>query len=90
MPIAVDIDGMSGYIDGILRLIDTVGVDHVAIGTDMNGILPPYAIFEDYAEWPSIGASLLARGVRADELAKVLGGNFRRVFQAVTAGQRSG
>jgi membrane dipeptidase len=90
MPIAVGIDGMSGYIDEILRLIDAVGIDHVAIGTDMNGVLPPYIIFDDYAEWPSIGASLLARGVRADELGKVLGGNFRRVFQAVTAAQSSG
>jgi membrane dipeptidase len=85
MPIAVGIQGMSGYIDEIVRLIDTVGIDHVAIGTDMDGILPPYTIFDDYAEWPSIAASLLARGMPGDELGKVLGGNFRRVFNAVMA-----
>jgi membrane dipeptidase len=84
MPVAVGIQGMSGYIDEIKRLIDTVGVDHVAIGTDMDGILPASIIFDDYVEWPTIPAALLARGVRADEVAKVLGGNFRRVFRAVT------
>jgi membrane dipeptidase len=84
MPVAVGIQGMSGYIDEIKRLIDTVGVDHVAIGTDMDGILPASIIFDDYVEWPTIPAALLARGVRADEVVKVLGGNFRRVFRAVT------
>jgi microsomal dipeptidase-like Zn-dependent dipeptidase len=53
-----------------------LGVDYVAIGTDMDGILPPSIIFDDYAEWPTIPAPLLARGVRANELGKVLGGNF--------------
>lgn len=32
----------------------------------------------------SIPASLLARGVSADDVAKILGGNFRRVFREVT------
>jgi hypothetical protein len=27
-----------------------LGVDYVAVGTDMDGILPPSIIFDDYAE----------------------------------------
>lgn len=84
MPVAVGIQGMSGYIDEIRRLIDTVGIDHVAIGTDMDGILPPSIIFDDYAERPSIPAALLARGLHLEELVKVLGGTFSRVFREVT------
>jgi len=59
-------------------------VDHVAIGTDMEGILGGNALFDDYAEWPTIPAALLARGWRRDEVAKIVGGNFQRVFRAVT------
>jgi membrane dipeptidase len=84
MPIAVGIYGFSGYIDEIMRLVDTVGVDHVAIGTDMEGILGGNALFDDYAAWPTIPAALLARGVARDDVAKIVGGNFRRVFREVT------
>jgi microsomal dipeptidase-like Zn-dependent dipeptidase len=62
-----------------------VGVDHVAIGTDMDGIVRQNVLFDDYAQWPSIPASLLARGVSVDDIAKILGGNFRRLFHEVTA-----
>ena len=84
MPVAIGITGVTGYVDEIVRLVDTVGADHVAIGTDMDGILPQSVILDDYAEWPSIPAMLLARGMRPAEVAKVLGGNFRRVFAAAT------
>ena len=73
-----------GFIGEIMRLVDVVGVDHVAIGTDMDGVVRQSIIFDDYAAWPSIPASLLARGVSADDVAKILGGNFRRVFREVT------
>jgi hypothetical protein len=43
--------------------------------------LPPSIIFDDYAEWPTVPAPLLARGVRADELGKVLGDNFAESFR---------
>jgi membrane dipeptidase len=72
----------SAFIDRIIRLVDAVGPDHVAIGTDMDG-LGPYAVFGDYAHWPSIPAALLARGVARADVAKLMGENFRRLFEAV-------
>ena len=67
-------------------MIEAVGVDHVGVGTDMDGIAPAsFASFDDYAEWPSIGAALLARGRSKDDIAKLLGGNFRRVFAEVAS-----
>jgi membrane dipeptidase len=85
MPIARGVRDFDGFIDEIMRLIDAVGVDHVAIGTDMDGIVRQNVLFDDYAQWPSIPASLLARGVSVDDIAKILGGNFRRLFHEVTA-----
>jgi membrane dipeptidase len=81
-PIATDAFNFNGFIDHVSRLVDAVGVDHVGIGTDMDGI-PSGPVFSDYAEWPSIPAALLARGYRPDDVVKVMGGNFARVLKAV-------
>jgi membrane dipeptidase len=78
--------GLTGYVEHIDRMIKTVGIDHVGIGTDMDGISPPsFLSFDDYAEWPSVTGALLARGYSRDDVAKVAGGNFLRVFAEVAA-----
>src|ERR1700742_4183804 len=68
------------YIDSIKRLIDTVGIDHVAIGSDMDANFKP--VLRSYRDWGLIPAALLAHGLREDEAAKIMGGNFLRVFKA--------
>jgi membrane dipeptidase len=81
-PVSIDALDFNGFIDNVQRLVDAVGVDHVGIGSDMDGI-PYNPLFTDYAEWPSIPAALLARGYRAEDVTKVMGGNFVRVLKAV-------
>ena len=68
------------WIESILRLVDAVGVDHVAIGTDMDANFMP--VFAEYADWPIIPAALLAHGMGEPEVAKIMGGNFLRVLAA--------
>ena len=68
------------YIDSIQRLVDVVGIDHVAIGTDMDANFKP--VLRSYRDWSLIPAALLARGLQDQEVAKIMGGNFLRVFQA--------
>ncbi len=82
-PAPVDAVGFNGFIEHVSRLVDAVGIDHVGIGTDMDGI-PVGPLFSDYAEWPSIPAALLTCGYRPDDVIKVMGGNFVRVLTAVT------
>jgi membrane dipeptidase len=78
--------GLRGYVEQIDRMIKTVGVDHVGIGTDMDGISPAsFLTFDDYGEWPSVTAGLLARGYSREDVAKVAGGNFLRVFGEAAA-----
>ena len=85
-PVNAGYEGFAGYIEHIERMIAAVGVDHVGVGTDMDGISPPsFVSFTDYSEWPSIGAALLARGRSREDVAKVMGGNFVRLFQAAAA-----
>jgi membrane dipeptidase len=78
-------DDIPGYVHFVSRLVDAVGIDHVGIGTDMDGIAPGSAIFTSYARWPSLAAALVDHGYRPEEAAKILGGNAQRVFQRVAA-----
>jgi membrane dipeptidase len=78
--------GLTGYVEHVVRMIRAIGIDHVGLGTDMDGISPPsFVAFDDYAEWPSVTAGLLARGYSREEVAKVAGGNFLRLFREVAA-----
>ena len=71
------------YIDSIQRLVDAVGIDHVAVGTDMDANFRP--VLRSYRDWALIPAALLARGMREAEVANIMGGNFLRVFKASLA-----
>lgn len=68
------------WINSILGLIEAVGVDHVAVGTDMDANYMP--VFADYRHWGLIPAALLARGLSEEETARVIGGNFLRLMAA--------
>jgi membrane dipeptidase len=71
------------YVDTIFRAVDDLGIDHVGVGTDMDFTFK--AVVDDYRDWPLVPAALLARGMHAPEVAKVMGGNFLRLFAAVQA-----
>jgi membrane dipeptidase len=71
------------YIDSIQRLVDAVGINHVAIGTDMDANYRP--VFRNYRDWGLIPAALLARGLGESDVAKIMGENFLRVFAAALA-----
>jgi membrane dipeptidase len=75
----------SDYIDSIQRLVDIVGIDHAAIGTDMDANFKP--VLRSYRDWSLIPAALLARGMHDEEVAKIMGGNFLRLFKSTLTGQ---
>ncbi len=68
------------YVREILRMIEVVGIDHVAIGTDMDATYRP--VFAGYRDWPLLVADLHAAGLSEDDLAKLTGGNFLRLWRA--------
>jgi membrane dipeptidase len=79
-PSGIGQTSFSDYIDSIQRLVDAVGIDHAAIGTDMDANFKP--VLRSYRDWSLIPAALLARGMHDKEAAKIMGGNFLRVFKA--------
>jgi membrane dipeptidase len=79
-PSGIGLSSFADYIDAIMRLVDAVGTDHTAIGTDMDANFKP--VLRSYRDWSLIPAALLARGMHEAEVAKIMGGNFIRVFSA--------
>lgn len=72
-------DGADFVADHLDYFIDTVGEDHVGIGSDFYGGPNPPGL-EDASKFPVLVAELLRRGWAERRLEKVLGGNFRRVW----------
>lgn len=67
------------HIDYIVRLI---GVDHVGLGADFDGMESPPQQLDDVSKYPLITRELLKRGYKPADIEKMLGGNFIRVFKA--------
>ena len=67
------------HLDYIVRL---VGVDHVGLGSDFDGIEAPPKELNGVEDYPLITKGLLQRGYSKKEIRKILGENFLRVFKA--------
>jgi membrane dipeptidase len=66
------------------HVIDLVGVTHVGIGSDFDGVgdsLPKG--MKDVSFYPRLVEKLLAKGYSADDIEAILGGNLLRVWRAV-------
>lgn len=66
-------------IDHVDYVVKRIGIDHVGIGTDFNhggGV----AGFSDASEALNVTRALLKRGYTNEDVAKIWGGNFLRVF----------
>lgn len=80
-PAGVALASFDEFLDEILRMLELLGVDHVAVGTDMDANYRP--VLTSHREYPDLAAGLLARGVGAAEVGAVLGGNLVRLFAEV-------
>ncbi|GAB5483396.1 MAG: pyoverdine-tailoring dipeptidase-like protein PvdM [Parasphingorhabdus sp.] len=69
-------------VDHIDYIVNRVGIDHVGIGSDFNhggGV----AGFVDASEAGNVTFALVKRGYSAEQIRKIWGENFLRVFRAV-------
>jgi len=79
-PNQATIEDAAVHIDHVVKL---VGVDHVGIGSDWDGISTVPAGLEDVSKMPALTAMLLQRGYSESDIKKILGGNFLRVMRQV-------
>lgn len=76
------IETVSIVVDYMEHVIEVAGIDHVGIGSDLRGVSTYSKGFED-ANFRSVAAELLARGYSNEDVGKVMGGNFFRVWSEV-------
>lgn len=69
-------------VDHIDHVVELIGVDHVGIGTDFDGG-GGLADCSSSAELINITRELVKRGYSEDDIIKIWGGNFMRVFKAI-------
>lgn len=69
--------------DHIDHIHDVVGIDHIGIGADYDGMPPGPIGLEDVSKYPALFVELLKRGYSDDDIAKIAGGNILRVMQDV-------
>lgn len=75
----VSVQDVVDHIDHVVKLI---GIDYVGIGTDFDGggeVLGAYNV----RELPNVTIELIRRGYSEEQIRKIWGGNFMRVFEEV-------
>jgi membrane dipeptidase len=74
---------LDDVIDHIDYIADLIGVDHVGLGADWDGVEVLPVGIENIAKLPSLTKKLIERGYSQRDIRKILGGNFKRVFKDV-------
>lgn len=79
-PVTAYFPNVVAFAEGFAKTVDLVGIDHVGLGTDQLGLVGASAV-PSYADLPQLAAALRTK-FNEVETAKLLGGNYRRVFDA--------
>lgn len=72
-------------VDHIDHLVKMIGVDHVGIGSDFDGVDSLPEQLEDVSKYPLITQELLNRGYTEASIRKIMGENVMRVFREAEA-----
>jgi membrane dipeptidase len=70
-------------VDHIDHIVEVAGVDHVGLGSDFDGIPVAPEGMEDVSDFSRIRGELKRRGYSENDIRKIMGENFMRVFSAV-------
>lgn len=73
---------MSMLLDHLDYIVKRIGVDHVGMGSDFDGISASPRELTDVTSYPLITKALLEKGYSKKEVTKILGGNLLRVMKA--------
>ena len=82
-PIPTHLPPLALMVDHVLQAVSVVGEDHVAIGTDFDGVPFACAGIDDFTKTPALLRCLAERGLGAETIAKIAHGNVMRVITAV-------
>jgi membrane dipeptidase len=72
---------VSRLVDHIDHVVKLVGIDHVGIGSDFDGVQSTLSDLADVSQLPNLTRELLRRGYSESDVDKILGGNMLRVME---------
>ncbi|GAB2696087.1 dipeptidase [Aliiglaciecola aliphaticivorans] len=76
-----NVDTVVDHVDHVVKL---VGIDHVGIGSDYDGVGDSLPIgLKDVSAYPNLVQGLLDKGYNEEDIAKILGTNLLRVWSEV-------
>jgi len=84
----VDVSTVVDHIDHVVKV--TGDCDHVGLGSDFDGTSDTPAGLENIGLYPNITKELVKRGYKPADIRKILGGNFYRIWGAVSKGVSTG
>lgn len=70
-------------VEHVVHMVEVAGPDHVALGTDFDGIQRLPNEITDVTDLPWLTAAMMARGLSEETIRKILGGNVRRLLEEV-------
>ena len=71
-------------VDHIDRVVELAGIDNVGLGSDFDGVGPTLPIgLEDVSKFPNLVKELWNRGYSDEDVRKILGTNFLKVWKEV-------
>jgi membrane dipeptidase len=73
---------MSMLMDHLDHIVKLVGVNHVGLGSDFDGVNSLPEGLDGVEDFPKITDELIKRGYSKKDIKKILGGNFLRVMKA--------
>jgi len=76
----VFVSRLADHVDHVVKL---VGIEHVGIGSDFDGVQSTLSDLTDVSQLPNLTAELLRRGYSETDIDKILGGNMLRVMETV-------
>jgi membrane dipeptidase len=77
----VDVKTLVDHIDHVVKV--TGSANHAGLGSDFDGISDTPVGLENAGLLVAVTEELQRRGYKEDDIRKILGGNFLRVFEAV-------
>jgi membrane dipeptidase len=75
------------YVEALGEAVSVVGEDHVAFGTDMQGLAPQHTMLENYAGMREIVNLMLSINMPEATVRKVAGQNYGRLLKTVLLGR---
>ena len=73
---------LSMLLDHLDYIVKLIGVDHVGLGSDFDGVNSTPQQLDDVTTFPLITKELRKRGYSKEDVKKILGGNFIRLLKA--------